>query len=965
MRPVSLATPFLLYLTLASGQANHSAKYQITITHSGTTNLPSLTTTFSAGPFSFIIPYGQSQQCNIFGPICQTGHITVGVSLASSTTTTTLPCSSYLTSQAAHLLSGKLESGGVITLQDALEWLTAFGRSPECRSYAEVYQNEAQYTFSDCGTRNTIIQASQGFSLPTQIPPAVVDRFRPLDYACCGNCTLIVPEVRLFYFPDQVAPQCAGQPSNSSAIVSARAINKRVQSLNHTGSIAVLSGHTFTSPSVYLQVVGTVAIKDECGFFGPILTSPIITLPPNVLSTYIPPTYSIGSIYTDPNVQVGHEGFVGQAEPLKIADLQCPTFGLGIGTSADGSVYTTVGPPWHPIIIPPREVFTLDPTWESVCTELASYYVFESFAIFDPPYALAPESYLVAPSPAASSPQLKSPPNVSANPTAASDPLVTDQPDLSDPTNLPVKSIAPSVDVQPAAIPQDPVVKPTTAPETPVSTAQPAAVPVESAAKPIAAPETPVNTAQPAAVPVESAAKPIAAPETPVNTAQPAAVPLDPAVKPTAAPDLPRSSVELQPGSPSLAPSIFSALGHGGPQSSGSGIADPTHIISVPGSGIEAVTVGGQVLSISPSGVYLSGTSYSPQGPAITLSSGVFSLISTFPAREASDEDPSINDQPFTPSIQTIADHNVVSNTLGVYVADSKLSPGGCAITASNTMISLSPAGTLVIGSSIIPLSLADTRGTFPTKLNLDGVTIQAESSAAVVDGVTLTPGGTEIDGNSIDLERGGTLVVGTSHIVLPTGQETTPSVLSLDDMAVQLDSSAVLIDGTTLTPGGPSVSINGNRVSLGRDRSLDIGTSHFALPPAAQETTPRNGFKLNGLTVQARQSPVVVNGVTLTPGEPGTTINGSSVSLEPSGTLDIGTGRFAIPTGPVNGSSVSLEPSGTLDIGTGRFAIPTGPVNGTSILQTFESAQEKAHQLPRLLYLTAIVVPGLWMVVS
>ena len=94
-------------------------------------------------------------------------------------------------------------------------------------------------------------------------------------------------------------------------------------------------------------------MRDECGKVGPTLTTPIITLPPNVLSTYVPPSYSIGSTYTDPNVDLDPRGFLGDAKPLTIADLQCPTFGLGVGTSADGSVYTTVGPPWLPIIIPP------------------------------------------------------------------------------------------------------------------------------------------------------------------------------------------------------------------------------------------------------------------------------------------------------------------------------------------------------------------------------------------------------------------------------------------------------------------------------------------------------------------------------------------------------------------------------------------------------------------------------------
>ena len=165
-----------------SDAQQHLVNNQITVPPSITANLPSLATnaSFSAVPFSYVIPFGQSQECDIFGLICQTGLITVGVSLACSTTTTTLPCSSYLTAQAAHLLSAKVESGGHITLEDAREWLTAFGRSPECRSYAKIQRNEENYTFPVCGSRNTIVHASDPFSLPAQIPPGVFDRFRPL-----------------------------------------------------------------------------------------------------------------------------------------------------------------------------------------------------------------------------------------------------------------------------------------------------------------------------------------------------------------------------------------------------------------------------------------------------------------------------------------------------------------------------------------------------------------------------------------------------------------------------------------------------------------------------------------------------------------------------------------------------------------------------------------------------------------
>ncbi len=41
-----------------------------------------------------------------------------------------------------------------------------------------------------------------------------------------------------------------------------------------------------TSPSLYLQVLGTAAASDMCTSVGPVLTGPIITLAPGELSTW-------------------------------------------------------------------------------------------------------------------------------------------------------------------------------------------------------------------------------------------------------------------------------------------------------------------------------------------------------------------------------------------------------------------------------------------------------------------------------------------------------------------------------------------------------------------------------------------------------------------------------------------------------------------------------------------------------
>lgn len=194
--------------------------------------------------FPYIIPYGQSQECDIYGPVCQVGSITVGVNLTTASTSTELPCSSYLTAQ-----SNYLENFGFFDTPK--DWRLNFGRSPECKSYAEGLV-KGQYDVSGCGDQNTVIQTTAGWdgspsdSNPPQLPPGIAGYFSPYyTGSCCGNCSLVVPEVRLYYFPDSTTPICqSNQTSNSSSTLSAREFEKRVHSLVADGSIAVVSGHT-------------------------------------------------------------------------------------------------------------------------------------------------------------------------------------------------------------------------------------------------------------------------------------------------------------------------------------------------------------------------------------------------------------------------------------------------------------------------------------------------------------------------------------------------------------------------------------------------------------------------------------------------------------------------------------------------------------------------------------------------
>ena len=201
------------------------------------------TSSSSSISFSYIIPYDQPQECNIYGPICQTGSITVGVNIATETTTTVLPCSSYLTEQSTYLLPDSL--GSLYDMGEVpLDWMNNFGHSPECTSYAAEYVNQL-YTISGCGDQDTVIGNQDNGAYPTQIPPAVVRRMSPYYNAlCCGNCSLSASEVRLYYFPDSSAPNCEyNQTSNSSSMLSGQN-RKRAHSLISNGSIVVTSGYT-------------------------------------------------------------------------------------------------------------------------------------------------------------------------------------------------------------------------------------------------------------------------------------------------------------------------------------------------------------------------------------------------------------------------------------------------------------------------------------------------------------------------------------------------------------------------------------------------------------------------------------------------------------------------------------------------------------------------------------------------
>ena len=198
----------------------------------------STTTTFPR----FLRPaVNPSPECDLWGPLCQTGTIVVAVNLTSTTTSTTVPCSYYLSAQSSSVESASAASYA----RGPLDYRSSFGYSPECTSYMQAYQNPdlLKPLFSNCPNN------ASGALLPASsyIPPGVVNvgGHATDEFSCCGDCSMWVDQVRVFYFPegDQSCSRANGTTTahaDSNMMTSAA----KISPVGNNGSVAIVSGYT-------------------------------------------------------------------------------------------------------------------------------------------------------------------------------------------------------------------------------------------------------------------------------------------------------------------------------------------------------------------------------------------------------------------------------------------------------------------------------------------------------------------------------------------------------------------------------------------------------------------------------------------------------------------------------------------------------------------------------------------------
>ncbi len=701
-------------------------------------------------------------------------------------------------------------------------------------------------------------------------------------------------------------------------------------------------------------------MSDQCDFVGATLTHPWVAIPSGQLFTYSDSLQQFGSCYKD--VQYLGYFFEGTTKPLNVADLECPTFGLGPGTNTDGKPCRTVGPPYLPLVVPPSQVLSLDPGWLKACSGLLSYAEgLSSFAIYDPPRALQPGFGLVAPDPSPRPP----------------DPVTTQDPP-SDPAATPP--------VQPAQMPSATLPKPTTSdivnlspatnPESPPQAADPpksytpaqttvgggdsqqdvpegdfqttsqglggliigafgSGPPIDQAPSKVASPDA----AAPAAVltvgdqtfvpsksgfdvagtPILPGSPPVTIAGTPVSLSPSGDIFVGGSKVDVPQQDADRSSPEtFTVGDTPFVPARTGFFIAGSQVLPGSA---PVYISGTPvslvtsghlvigSSSVElesqnsapnALEIGGETITADPTGFSVYGSQILPGSPAVLVSGTPISL-GTSANLVIGTSTISLSGQTSANAFK-IGDEDFVANPTGFTVAGSQVVPGGSAVIVSGTTLSLSPSGVLDIGGASINLA---SPAPSEDSINVGGQIFTANPTGFTIAESQVLPGGSAVvvSGTTLSLSPSGVLDIGGASINLAS-QVPSADIVNVGGQIYTANPSGFQIDGSTILPSGTPVTISGTPISLDKSGKLHVGTSSVDLIPF-QSATP-GLFTVNGLTFTAEPSAVAVDGVTFTAGGAATTLGGQRISLGLNGSLVVGSTTVAVPSHALSGISTA-----------------------------------------------------------
>ena len=232
--------------------------------------------------------------------------------------------------------------------------------------------------------------------------------------------------------------------------------------------------------------------------------------------------------------------------------------------------------------------------------------------------------------------------------------------------------------------------------------------------------------------------------------------------------------------------------------------------------------------------------------------------------------------------VKTINNQVVQPLSHGISIAGTTLTPGASPITVSGTMIHFD-ASALVIGASTVPVASVDPSSIITT---IAGHVITAVPDVIAVAGTTLTRGAPPMTLSGTPILFGSSaLVVGTSTVHLVTSVAE-PITTTIAGQAITAAPNVVAIADSTLDPGAPATTIDGTLLSLNTAGQFIVGSKTLAFASAAPKTLTTN---IAAQAITAAPNGIVVAGATLSPGAPGTTLDGTLISLDTASQLIIG----------------------------------------------------------------------------
>ncbi|KAG8526617.1 uncharacterized protein KY384_008818 [Bacidia gigantensis] len=166
--------------------------------------------------------------------------------------------------------------------------------------------------------------------------------------------------------------------------------------------------------------------------------------------------------------------------------------------------------------------------------------------------------------------------------------------------------------------------------------------------------------------------------------------------------------------------------------------------------------------------------------------------------------------------------------------------------------------------------------------------------------------------GTSISLASDGSAVVidGSTQSITRLGNPTAAAVAAFgDDLITSNSRGEYVVGGKTVAAGAPAIEVSGTPISLASDgKSIIVGDkTQTLLTP--NEVATIMALKVGGQTVQQNsQGLYVVDGQTVNPGAPAISVSGTPISLDPAGSEAV-VGGVTQTLSPMQTPSVSLKP--------------------------------------------------------